>query len=125
MLVSTSTRPAQRSPLSVAILMALALSATPAFAADPPAAPAQDGQQADGDKPADKTTDLKAVIVTANKRPEDVMNVASSISVVGEQQIENLNAGQLSDYAAYVPGLQVASDGTPGQTRLALRGIAP
>ena len=61
MSVSTSTRPAHRSPLSVAIVMALALSATPAFAADPPAAPAQDGQQADGDKPADKTSDLKAV----------------------------------------------------------------
>ncbi|MEF9977164.1 MAG: TonB-dependent receptor [Thermomonas sp.] len=116
---STSNRPAHRSPLSLAIAMALALSAAPAFAQD-----AASQEAATQDAP-EKTTELKAVIVTANKRPEDVLNVASSISVVGEQQIESLGAGQLTDYAAYVPGLQVASNGTPGQTRVSLRGIAP
>ena len=117
---STSSKPAHRSPLSLAIAMALALSAAPAFAQE--TGTPETGPQ---DAPGEETTDLKTVIVTANKRPEDVMNVASSNSVVGEQQLENINAGQLSDYASYVPGLQVTSDGTPGQTRLSLRGIAP
>lgn len=83
-------------------------------------------QAAPQDQPADDTpTSLDTVIVTANKRPEDIRNVASSITVIGEEQLQNINATQLTDYANYVPGLQVASDGTPGQTRASLRGIAP
>lgn len=119
--------PARLAPLSAAIALALALGASgPLMAAGP--VPQDDSTQQDGSgeaAQAEDATELKTVIVTANKRPEDVLNVASSISVVGEQQLENLNAAQLSDYAAYVPGLQATSDGTPGQTRLALRGIAP
>ena len=124
MLASTSTKPAHRSPLSVAIAAALALSvAAPALAQDAAQedAVAQEAPAA----PAGKTTELKTVIVTANKRSEDVLNVASSISVVGDEQLQSLGAGQLTDYAGYVPGLQVASNGTPGQTRVSLRGIAP
>ena len=126
MLTSTSTQPANRSLLSAAILTALALfAATPAIAQDADQ-PADEQEAGAKTETAEQRTDrIKSVIVTANKRAEDAMNVASSISVVSDQQLENINAGQLSDYAAYVPGLQVTSDGTPGQTRLSLRGIAP
>ncbi|GHC08719.1 TonB-dependent receptor [Thermomonas carbonis] len=117
---STSNRPAHRTPLSIAIAAVLAFAAVPAFAQE---AAADSASNADAD--AKKTTELQSVVVTANKRPEDVLNVASSISVVGEEQMQSLGAAQLTDYAAYVPGLQVASDGTPGQTRVSLRGIAP
>jgi iron complex outermembrane receptor protein len=125
-----SKKPAQRSPLAIAIIAALALCAAAPVLADADVAKADAEVPADApaaDAPADapKTAELKAVIVTANKRPEDVMNVASSISVIDDKKIENLNAVQLTDFAAYVPGLQAVSDGTPGQTRLALRGIAP
>ncbi|MEP6881258.1 MAG: hypothetical protein ABI866_04655, partial [Dokdonella sp.] len=47
---------------------------------------------------------LDTVVVTANKREEDVRKVASSISVIGDQQLENISATQLTDYANYVPG---------------------
>src|SRR5690606_12026208 len=125
MLASTSTRPASRLPLSVAIAAALALSvAVPAFAQEAGQEAPEAAQEAPA-APAGKTTELKTVIVTANKRLEDVLNVASSISVVGEEKMQSLGAGQLTDYAGYVLGLQVASNGTPGQTRVSLRGIAP
>ncbi|QBB70752.1 hypothetical protein ELE36_10500 [Pseudolysobacter antarcticus] len=76
------------------------------------------------DSSANKAVNLETIVVTANKRAQNIRDVASGISVVGEQQIERSNATQLSDYADYVPGFQVTSDGTPGQTRVSMRGIA-
>lgn len=70
-------------------------------------------------------TSLEEVIVTASKRAENIQTVASSVSVLGAEDLETLHAAQLSDYAGYVPGLIVNSNGTPGQSTLILRGIAP
>ena len=48
-----------------------------------------------------------------------------SISVIGEEQLEQLHATQLTDYAGYMPGFIVSDGGAPGQAILALRGIPP
>ncbi len=82
-------------------------------------------EQTAAEKANDQMATLDVTVVTANKREEDVRKVASSISVLGDQQLENISATQLTDYANYVPGLQATSDGTPGQTTIFLRGIAP
>jgi iron complex outermembrane receptor protein len=63
-------------------------------------------------------------VVTANKRAENIREVATAITKIGEQQLENINATQMSDYASYVPGLQLQSSGTPGRTQVSMRGIA-
>lgn len=106
----------QRTPLSLAILGALAcLVAPPLLAQDNPAAGTRVSNDADT---------LDTVVVTANKRVENVREVGASISVIGERQLENLGAVSLSDYAAFIPGLQVQSNGSPGLTRVSLRGIA-
>jgi len=68
---------------------------------------------------------VEEVIVTASKRAENIQTVASSVSVLGAEDLDTLHATQLSDYAGYVPGLIVNSNGTPGQSTLILRGIAP
>jgi iron complex outermembrane recepter protein len=105
--------PRRRTPLSLAILGALACLAAPPLLA----------QEAEPrDPPAADTLDT--VVVTANKRVENVREVGASISVIGERQLENLGAVSLSDYAAFIPGLQVQSNGNPGLTRVSLRGIA-
>src|SRR5690606_432818 len=121
---STTTRPALRAPLSIAIAAALAiLPATHAFAQDPAddePAPAQDEAQPAQQDP----VDLQTVYVTANKRQENIREVAISITRLDEQQLESMNATQMSDYASYVPGLQLQSNGTPGQTQVSMRGIA-
>jgi iron complex outermembrane recepter protein len=68
---------------------------------------------------------LEMIVVTAQKRHEDVQEVPESISVLSEKQLEEQHATQLTDYAGYVPGFQVQNGGTPGQATLSLRGITP
>jgi iron complex outermembrane receptor protein len=68
---------------------------------------------------------LQTIIATAQKRSEDVQSVPMSVTVADQEKLEELHATQLSDYAGYIPGLQVASNGAPGQTTLSLRGIPP
>jgi outer membrane receptor protein involved in Fe transport len=68
---------------------------------------------------------IAEVVVTAQKRVENVQDVPTSVSVFGDEKIAQLHANQLSDYAAYIPGLNVSGVGTPGQATITLRGIAP
>ena len=111
--------PRHRSSLSLAIAAALALAAAgPALAQDAAAAaPPPAGQ-------AETATTLDAVVVTANKRVENIREVGAAISVINERQLENMGASSLADYAAMVPGLQVQDSGAPGLTAISLRGIA-
>ena len=67
---------------------------------------------------------IAEVVVTAQKRVENVQDVPTSVSVFGDEKIAQLHANQLSDYAAYIPGLNVSGIGTPGQATITLRGIA-
>jgi outer membrane receptor protein involved in Fe transport len=68
---------------------------------------------------------LQTIIITAQKRSEDVQSVPMSVTVVDQGKLDQLHATQLADYAGYIPGLQVSSNGAPGQTTLSLRGIPP
>ena len=111
-----TVRPWYRKQLSLAIAATLACCCAPAIAQESTATPAQpDGTDA---------TTLDSVVVTANKRVENVREVAASISVVGERQLENIGAVSLSDYAALIPGMQVQNGGAPGLTSVSLRGIS-
>ncbi len=71
------------------------------------------------------TTNLGEVIVTAQKRAENVQDVPVSISVVDASRLAEGGSVQLTDYSAFVPGMQVDSFGTPGQVTVSLRGIGP
>lgn len=75
--------------------------------------------------PESRAVVLEEVVVTAQKRVENPQNVPVSISVLGAKEFQDLHATQLSDIAGYVPGFQVDSGGSPGQTSLSLRGTAP
>lgn len=68
---------------------------------------------------------LEEIIVTAQKRSESIQSVPASVSFVDATKLLSQGAKSLQDYAAYVPGLQVDTAGTPGQTTITLRGIAP
>lgn len=65
------------------------------------------------------------IVVTAQKRVQNVQDVPISISVVDGEQMQQSGGAQLIDYAAYVPGLQVDNAGSPGRSTLSLRGVAP
>jgi outer membrane receptor protein involved in Fe transport len=68
---------------------------------------------------------IAEVLVTAQKRTEDMQEVPASVSVFDSRRVQQLHATSILDYAAYIPGLNVSSGGSPGQTMITLRGIAP
>lgn len=119
MTTDRSNRALHRMPLAIAILGALACMA-PAAVMGQETRPAP----ASEDAPPVEATDLDVIVVTANKRVENVREVAAAISVIGQQQLENMGANSLSDYADLVPGLQVQDNGAPGLTSVSIRGIS-
>lgn len=94
------------------------LMATAAFAA--PVALAQEAPQAAADTPA--ATDGTEIIVTAQKRSENLQSVPISIQAFGTQKLEQLNVASFDDYAKALPSVSFQSFG-PGQTQLSFRGI--
>lgn len=62
------------------------------------------------------------IVVTATKRPEVLLNVPQSITVVTGKTLETQHANSFQDYLKLVPGLQLDQD-TPGEGRLILRGV--
>src|SRR5688500_1889777 len=104
----------RRHSLTTAIALTLALGvAGSAFAQDATqqATPADQAQQATPANQAQTPQQLDVVTVTANKREENIREVAVSITKLDAQQLENINATQMTDYANYVPGLAVQSNG--------------
>ncbi len=67
---------------------------------------------------------IEELVVTAQKRAENVQDVPASISVLGGARIAAIHAIQLTDYATLAPGFQVDSGGAPGRTQLTLRGVS-
>ena len=63
--------------------------------------------------------------VTAQKRAENLQEVPLSISVVTGKDLLSKGAAQLTDFSGYIPGLQVDTAGSPGQSTISLRGIGP
>jgi outer membrane receptor protein involved in Fe transport len=64
------------------------------------------------------------IIVTAQKRSENIQDVPISISAVTGETLRAAEATRLTDIAAAVPGLQVDSQtGQPGSVNVTLRGI--
>ncbi len=68
---------------------------------------------------------LPEVVVTAERRAQDIQDVPVSVSVVSATDLEQFHATQLADLEGYVAGLQINSAGSPGQTQISIRGIAP
>lgn len=65
------------------------------------------------------------IVVTAQKRVQNVQDVPISIAVVSGEALQEQGSASLVDYAGYVPGMNVSNGGTPGQTTITLRGVAP
>lgn len=65
------------------------------------------------------------VIVTANKRAENVRTVAAAVSVVKGDSLVLQKREQLVDYVANMPGVTVNSMGSAGQSSITVRGIPP
>jgi len=97
-------------PLSmVATLLSVAASAATAQA-DQTAASASAGGE------------LQEVVVTATRRSESVQNVASQVTALTAGALDQMNARDFNDFAAFVPGLSFSSTGA-STNLLVIRGI--
>jgi len=69
------------------------------------------------------TGELEEVLVTAQKRTEDLQKVPISIQVLSGEKLEQLQVSSFDDYAKFLPSVSFQSSG-PGQAQLYFRGIA-
>jgi outer membrane receptor protein involved in Fe transport len=67
------------------------------------------------------STSVQELVVTAEKRSEQIKNIPMSVSAVPAAQLEKLQVLNFEDLSALVPGLSLESS-DPGVTRLTLRG---
>jgi iron complex outermembrane receptor protein len=65
--------------------------------------------------------EIETVVVTAEKRVENVQDVPISMSVVSGRNLEDLNVHTFEDLAKYVPNLAIQP--TPGANQIYIRGI--
>lgn len=80
------------------------------------------GQDEDGTREEASGGERDVIIVTAQKREQSLMDIPQSVTVLGGESLERLQADSFLDYAAQVPGFGVVED-APGSARLILRGI--
>jgi iron complex outermembrane recepter protein len=102
--------------IRLAALAGAALAFTPGYGQDASSQPSQ-GKKGDGD--------LEEIIVTANKRAENLQNIGAGISVVTDERLDQLEANSLQDFLQEVPGVNLQSFGAPGYGSIEIRGISP
>ncbi|KQS02328.1 TonB-dependent receptor [Sphingomonas sp. Leaf357] len=102
-------RNARRAALS-ALLASAALSA-PAFAQDVPATPAAAAEDS-GD-----------IVVTAQKREENLQDVPVSIQALGTRKLDQLNISNFAEFSQLLPSVAFQSQ-QPGVTTVYMRGVA-
>jgi outer membrane receptor protein involved in Fe transport len=67
-------------------------------------------------------TNQQNIVITATKRPQVLLDVPQSVSVVSGGTLEAQHANTIQDYLKLVPGLQL-DQSRPGEGRLILRGV--
>jgi outer membrane receptor protein involved in Fe transport len=98
-------------PVGVALLMATTcLAAHPALAADAVAA-------------GGNATSLAEIVVTAEKRSENIQKVPMSIQAIDTKKLDQLNVTNFGDYVKFVPTIQYETFG-PSVTTIYMRGVA-
>jgi outer membrane receptor protein involved in Fe transport len=99
------------------------LASTCALAATSPVL-AQPGAAAGSGQPSavQSKGDQNAIVITAEKRSQRVLDVPQSVSVISGESLDNQHAERLSDYLTRVPSANVV-ESQAGNSRIVLRGI--
>src|SRR5438874_9621926 len=66
---------------------------------------------------------LEEVVVTAQKRTENLQDVPLSITAIGTEKLEQLGVQNFDDYVKYLPSVAYQSGG-PGFARVFMRGVS-
>ena len=95
-----------------------------AFAlATPAIAQAQDTAAAPDAQAEARQGGVGTIIVTAQKRSEDLQDVPVSVSAIGEEALNQLNIDTFEDYLDQLPTVTAGGSG-PGQSTIYIRGLA-
>ena len=121
--------------LSLGLLASTAM-VTPAFAQTPPVedttqspAPATNATNVTGDTPQQQAQrdgqveDPTEIIVTAQKREENLQDVPISVQAIGTRRLDQLNISDFQDYAKQLPSVSFQASQSGG-TVVYMRGIA-
>jgi len=81
------------------------------------------GGYAPGAAAQSQTVGLEAVIVTARKREETLLDIPQEIQAISQQQLERANLHNLDDFSRFVPSLSYNAI-TPGRGAIYFRGVA-
>ncbi len=73
--------------------------------------------------PADEGVQLQEIVVTAEKRVENLQNVPISVTVVGGEAFAKANVSGFSDLAKFAPSLTVTAGDQPANSAIVIRGI--
>ena len=74
-------------------------------------------------EPAASADRIEEVIVTAQRRTENVQNVPIAIQALTAETLEQLNVSTLDDFIRYLPNVTAPSSG-PGQSQIFMRGLS-
>ncbi|HYE48919.1 MAG TPA: TonB-dependent receptor [Azospirillaceae bacterium] len=99
-------------------LLTLAAVQATALTSLQPAAYAQDQQGAH------REPRIEEIIVTAQKRAENVRDVPASITALSGEALAATGTEEFADYAAHVPSLSFVDLGSPGRQIITLRGVS-
>ncbi|MEX0839561.1 MAG: TonB-dependent receptor plug domain-containing protein, partial [Parvibaculum sp.] len=109
---------ARRFSFRTFLLAGASLAVISAAAAQEPATP----PAAEEDAP--RATQLDAVTSTATRNPTAINNVAGTVSVITDVELERRNARTMQDIVRYEPGVSVGNSPTrTGATNFTIRGI--
>lgn len=67
---------------------------------------------------------VEEIVVTASRREQVVQDVAASVAVIDPQEFASGGLTSLTSILAYVPGVNVNDNGSPGQGSITMRGVA-
>lgn len=83
-------------------------------------------QQASAQAAAETAAPSTAIIVTAQRREQDLQDVPVSITALTTEKLEDLQVRNFTDYIAYLPSANYStgSIGVPGNNSVVFRGIA-
>jgi iron complex outermembrane receptor protein len=108
--MTSSTVPLRRA-VAIALAVSGAMTGGYAWSAD------QSGANAGG------SAELEEIIVTAEKRSENIQDVPISVIAVSAQQLQDAGVKDIKDLQTLTPGLTVTSDSSESTTVARIRGI--
>ena len=72
---------------------------------------------------ADTSPQIDEIVVTAQKRAENLQNVPISIQVLGTKKLDQLDVANFNDFTKFTPSVSFQTT-QPGQTEVYIRGVA-